>query len=159
MNMARLHLLVNHVPVIAVPIGTLLLVGGIFRGSRECQKAALWLLVLAGLSAGAAFLTGDPAASALARLAPEANLAAIGAHDEAAGMALAGSLAVAATAFPGLFAFRRSRKGAPVAYKAVVLALCIIACGLLARTAYFGGLIRHTETTVLVVPAEDGARH
>jgi len=42
MNGAHLHLLLNHIPVIGVPLGLLLLAFAFLRRSEEWKRAALW---------------------------------------------------------------------------------------------------------------------
>ena len=61
MNGAHLHLLINHVPVLGIVFGLLLLVFGWWRKSEEIKKAALGTFVVIAFSAVAAFLTGEPA--------------------------------------------------------------------------------------------------
>src|ERR1041384_6680410 len=61
MNGAHLHLIVTHLPVLGTGFGTLLLGLGLIRRSRVIQQLALSVLVLAGVTAGAAYLTGEGA--------------------------------------------------------------------------------------------------
>jgi hypothetical protein len=70
MNWANVHIAINHVPVIGALIGFLLLAYAAWRRSPEVQRVTLGLLVLVGLSALAAFLTGDPALDVLTAAVP-----------------------------------------------------------------------------------------
>jgi len=61
MNGAQLHLALNHLPVIGTLIALLVLAAGMALRNETVRRTALVLLVGAGLAAGGAFLTGEPA--------------------------------------------------------------------------------------------------
>ena len=65
MSNAHWHLILNHLPVLGVPFGAVLLGLGLLRGTMALQRAGLAVLVLAGLAAGVAYLTGEPAEHAV----------------------------------------------------------------------------------------------
>ena len=77
MNGAHLHLLLNHIPVIGVPLGLLLLAFAFLRRSEEWKRAALWTR---GDRALAGSLLLGPASSVL--LARTANLGGLIKHPE-----------------------------------------------------------------------------
>lgn len=60
MTWAHLHLALNHVPVIGILIGLLLLGFGIFRGSRELTRSSFWLLAGLAVITVFVYLTGEP---------------------------------------------------------------------------------------------------
>jgi len=62
MNGAYVHLALNHIPVVAVPVGVLLLLAGLVRKSRELTQAAMVLWVLVALISIAVLKSGGPAA-------------------------------------------------------------------------------------------------
>lgn len=149
MTPAHVHLVLNHAPVVGMPLAALLLVAGIARKSRELQVAALMGIVLVALATVPVFLTGEPAEKQIEHAAGVSEKT-IGAHEDAAKWALG------ATELAGLIALAtlmRSR-GLRLAGGLTLLALfaAALAISTLARTAYLGGHIRHPE----IVPGAVG---
>lgn len=145
MTDAHWHLIVNHLPVLGVPFGAALLGLGLLRSQVALQRAALGVLILAGVAAGVAYLTGEPAEHALEALRalgprPESL---IEAHEEAALAAtvMTGVLALAA----GLGLWRLQRGSAGRAWMAGTLTLALIATLALGWVATLGGRISHPE--------------
>jgi hypothetical protein len=60
-NWAHVHLMINHFPVIGMPIGILLLAYALVRKSEEVKTAGLGLFVLIALMTISVFLTGEGA--------------------------------------------------------------------------------------------------
>jgi hypothetical protein len=144
MNPAHLHLITTHVPVVGTFLGTGLLVYGCCRNSEELKRASLWVLLVMTLLVVAAYLSGAPAAALLKRLMLGVSMDATDQHAEVGILALTGSMVLGAASLTGLFIFRRNKK-LPGAYVMLMLALGLLACGLLAWTANLGGKIRHVE--------------
>jgi hypothetical protein len=142
---AHPHLIVNHVPVVASAIGVLLLVvAHLRRTDRGMLDAALIVLVVAGLGAVAAFLTGDPAEHRV-RGIPGVDEASIEEHHSIAWIASAVSVA---TAIGAVWTWARTRRvaGPPSRrWMAVLFLLAVASAALLAWTSNVGGVIRHTE--------------
>jgi hypothetical protein len=143
MDSVQLHLALNHLPVIGVPLLTLMLsVGWGFR-QTEVIRFALWSLLILSALAIAIKFTGDFAAEAL-----QQELASVGelvsAHEESADQATTGVflLAIAAT-----IALITGRRGRVILRWALVLVLLagIATSVLYARTAHQGGVIKHPE--------------
>lgn len=143
MNQAHLHLLVNHLPVFAVTFGLLALVWTIARRSGEMRWASIGLFLLAGVSAWVAAETGEGAEEIVERI-PGVTKALIHNHEEAAEIANVFVWILAASA-AGLAGIVRIRPQLLKAYQIGVLILALISSGLLARTAFLGGEIRHDE--------------
>ena len=61
MNWAHLHLALNHVPVIGLPIVLLLLGWGIVKRSPELLKASFGLIILLAVVTVIVQVTGEPA--------------------------------------------------------------------------------------------------
>ena len=143
MNGAHLHLLINHVPVLGTFFGLALLAFGAWKGSDELRKAALGTFVIAALASVATYLTGDPAEHVVKGLAGVSS-ALIERHDDAAGVALGGAIALGVLALGGLIWFRGGR---PIKswFGALALAAAILVTGMMAWTANLGGQIRHSE--------------
>jgi hypothetical protein len=143
MNGVHLHLIVTHLPVLGVAFGTVLLGVGLWRKSRAVQQTALSVLVLAGLAAGLAFLSGEGAEEAI-----EETLAGGKGYlerHEAAG--LAGLIAAGLAGGVALIALAIGRRGRPLSRSLATLNLIIalFASGILAWVANLGGKIGHPE--------------
>ncbi len=143
MNPVHLHLLLNHAPVVGIPIAGVLLAWGIAQADRRLQRTAFALLVALALLTLPVFLTGEPAEETVEHL-PGVAETMIGRHEDLA------TFAAAATAALGLIAVAAlalSRKGRAVPRPAALAGLVgvIASAAFLTPTAYLGGQIRHTE--------------
>jgi phosphoglycerol transferase MdoB-like AlkP superfamily enzyme len=143
MNWAHVHLAVNHLPVILVPVGVALLAIAGIRRSQDLTTASLGLLVVTALIVGGVFLTGEPAEGVVERVAG-ISTDAIEAHEEAA------LVAAVVTALAGLLALAvlvavRGEQQATTWMLIMTLGAGIAAAALLARAANLGAYIRHSE--------------
>ena len=154
MNAAHLHLLLNHAPVFGVLFALALLGLGQLRRSDEFSRLGLLCLIISGLAALAAMLTGEPAEEAVEHLAGVTERA-IHAHEEAAELAAVATYAGSAVALAALMFFRRTGLGPRLTTLALIVALA--AFGLMARTANLGGQIRHPEIAGSVAATEEHA--
>ncbi|MFB3921144.1 MAG: hypothetical protein ACE145_05445 [Terriglobia bacterium] len=142
-NPAHVHLILNHVPVIGVALGILLLVLALFRKSQELKKISLGFFVLMGAAAVPAFLTGEPAEGIVKDL-PGVSRDMIERHEEAALAALIVLIVLGVCCLAALYVFRRA-PAMPVWVMGVVLVLSIVSGGLMAYTANLGGQVHHQE--------------
>ena len=143
MSWGYLHLVLNHVPVIGMFLGLLLLLVAFVRNSEELKKVTLALLVLIALVTIPVYLTGEPAEEMIENI-PGTSEAMIEQHEDAALFSMIAVEVTGITALAGLLIFgRKKRPGNLLAI--VTLALSMICGGLLAWTANLGGQIRHTE--------------
>ena len=142
MTGAHLHLVLNHVPVILVPVAFVMLLYAMASKSVDLTKGALALLIVSTLFGGGAFLTGEPAEDALKQI-PEVSTEAIEPHEELA------TFAAGATTLAGVFALVVLLKwqpgGATPWTMIATLVIAFVAAVLLAWTAYLGGRINHPE--------------
>ncbi|MCX6921688.1 MAG: hypothetical protein NT154_00485 [Verrucomicrobia bacterium] len=143
MNGAHFHLLINHIPVLGTFFGLALLAFAAWKRSNELRKAAFGTFVVAALAAVATYLTGEPAEDVVKGMAG-ISAALIERHDNAAGIALGGAIALGVLALGGLIWFRG---GKPIRnwFSTLALAAAILVTGLMAWTANLGGQIRHSE--------------
>lgn len=144
MNVVQIHLMMNHVPLVAPVAAGLLLVIGFAVKSQPVIRTGLLTLIAAALFALPVYFTGEPVEEVAERL-PGVTQSSIETHESSAkatiallGLLGAGSIAV-------LLAYRR--KALPLGVGGVMLALCLVAAGQVAWTAHLGGQIRHTELT------------
>lgn len=159
MNGAHLHLLLNHLPVIGVVIGFLLLSAARLRKSAELTKVSLGLLALVALIALPVYITGEPAEEVVEHL-PGVSEGLIERHEQAGIVALIAMGITGAVSLAGLLLFRGERK-VPSWFAASALALSVISAVVMGWTANLGGQIRHTEIrggSSPSPPAEAGGR-
>lgn len=154
MNVVQVHLMLNHVPVIA-PVMALLLIGaGLVAKSQPVIRAGLVTLIAAAFITIPVFFTGEPVEEIAEKL-PGIDKQRIETHEDSAkaSLALLGVLGVGALAV--LLTYRR--RALPAGVGAAVVALCLVAVGQVAWTAHQGGQIRHTELTGGAVASSGGA--
>jgi uncharacterized membrane protein len=156
MSDAQIHLLLNHVPILGVPVAALLLMAAALRRSEDLAKAGLWALLVAGLAAVPVYLTGHGAEELVEHL-PGVVESAIHAHEEAAEAALTGVLVLGAGGLLAL-AFAWKRRAVPWRGVYALLAASLPVFGLLAYAGHLGGLIRHPELRGAAGPAVPGAQ-
>jgi uncharacterized membrane protein len=156
MSAAHFHLMLNHIPLLGLVFGAALLAYGLWRGAEDVQKASLGLLAVAGLSAIAVYLTGEPAEEIVEGLAGVSHDA-IEAHEEWGWYALIAGIATGAVALGTLLVgWMRERLGRGAVVLTLVLAL--LSSGLIGYTANLGGKISHPELrgeTTTVVDGDD----
>jgi hypothetical protein len=155
-NWTHIHLMINHLPVIglAVPI-TLLLVDWA-RKNRKLEWLSLQMFVVFALLGIPVYLTGSPASHQLREM-PGISRDAIHRHSNAADFAFWTMEGLGAISLGALYKFR-STETVPQRLTAALLALAVVALGLMLWTADLGGKTRHSkeETSIAVVV---GARH
>jgi hypothetical protein len=142
MNLAHLHLILNHIPVIGIPVALMFLVYGLYVKNQSSQRFAL--LVLIGLAAMVlpVYLTGEPAEEVVEHL-PGVVESLIESHEDAAMFSLVLTLITGAAAFVALWFQKNPIKGH--LFNLVVVGVASLAVLSLLYTANLGGKIRHTE--------------
>ena len=143
MNAAHWHLIVNHISLFTLVIGTGVLIAQMKRRSVDLRILAVVLFVVTAVFAFVADQTGDSAAEIVKALGSGFD-AQIHEHDEAAEWALRSGILVGLLALGMEWAARKK----PTWFKPlqwVLLVFAIQGCAVFARTAYLGGMIRHTE--------------
>ena len=143
MDWIQLHLALNHLPVVGVPLLVLLLILGWWRKSMEVMRLSFWALTVLAAAAIAIKFTGDFAAEqATEQLMPVKEY--VARHEQA------GDQVTTAVFFLGLtsaLALFLSRQGRPLRawVPALVITLGLITGLFYARTAHSGGQISHPE--------------
>lgn len=155
MSAAHLHLILNHIPLLGLLFGAALLAYGLWRGSEDVQKASLGLLAVAGLSAIAVYLTGEPAEEMVEGLAGVSHDAAE-AHEEWGWYALMAGIATGVVALGTLLlGWVRERLGRGAVVLTLILAL--LSSGLIGYTANLGGKVSHPELRATTTDAQPAA--
>lgn len=143
MNGAHLHLMVNHVSLFSLLIGTCTLAASIKRKSVDLRVLAVALFVATGIFAWVAMETGEQAETVL-KTVGEGFESFIHDHEQAADWALRSGILVATLAITMEWAARKKQNW----FKALQWTLLVFAihgCTVFAATAFLGGKIRHTE--------------
>jgi heme A synthase len=143
MNGAHFHLLVNHSSLFALVIGTAVLAASMMRKSVDLRVLAVVLFVLAGLFGWISVESGEKAADIVKTLGGGADPF-VNEHADAATWAERSGFFVAVLAIAMEVAVRKKTKWVkPLSWALLIFAFH--GCTVFARTAYLGGLIRHTE--------------
>ncbi|TXF78831.1 hypothetical protein [Chryseobacterium sp.] len=143
MDQTHIHLLITHLPVFGSLLGTLILGYGMWKKSNTTVIASYYVLVISALGAVVAYVTGEGAEETVENIQGVSEKV-IEQHADFAVFALVALIAVGVFSLLGIFArLTASTLAKPAA--TVALLLGIISFGLVARTGYLGGQIRHTE--------------
>jgi hypothetical protein len=142
MNAVQIHLMLNHIPVLAPLLAAVLVAIGMTFRSQPILRVALVLLMFGALMAIPVYLTGDPVEHVVEGL-PGVREPGIEQHEAAAlwSMILLGALGL--TAAVGMTTYRS--RPLPRGLAGVVLVGSLVVAGHMAWTAHLGGQIRHTE--------------
>ena len=143
MDLAHLHLLLNHFPTIGTIMGGGLFVLSLITNSDDLKRASLVVLLGISLIAIPTYISGNGAQDAVKSL-PGVSKTLIETHEGAALVALGFIEVTGAFAWLGLWQFRRLAR-VPNWNLAVILILTVVSLGLMARASYLGGEIRHGE--------------
>jgi len=149
MNLAHIHLLLNHFPTIGFGMALGLFLVALVRNSEELKRTSLVIFFLISALAIPTYLSGNAALETLCSgpegaCPPGVSVAHIRAHEDAA---LPGFLLMEITGFVawlGLWQFRLMSR-TPRWNVSAVLLLSILSFALMARAANIGGEIRHPE--------------
>ena len=143
MNMAHIHLLVNHFPIIgSIFISIMFLIALIFK-NVFLQKLSLWFLVVVALFTAVAYISGDGAKSILENVTrvPEGVM-----HDHES-MARVGLIlmffAGAVSLFGVIFYSRKSTL--PRYLQIIVMAILVVSVIVFIYVGYLGGQVSHPE--------------
>lgn len=143
MNDAHLHLLVNHISLFALAIGAVALAVSMKRKSADLRLFATALFVVTGVFAWIAVKTGGNAADMVKTLGGGAEPF-IHEHAGAAAWAQRSGTIVGSLAIGTEWAIRKKKKWVKT-LQWILLVLALHGSAVFIRTAYLGGLIRHTE--------------
>lgn len=143
MNPAHLHLLLNHMPVLGIIFGVLVLAVGLSRRNRTLIHLSYATFIVSGLLAIPVFLTGGEAEDEVEGK-PGVTEEFIEEHEAAAKYAFYEALALGAFAIGAAYHSYRTKRNAPAIGILMLLASLFVSTVMM-RTAYLGGYIRHTE--------------
>ena len=156
MNLTHLHLLITHLPIFGSILGGLALAYGLWSRSNDTKIAAYILLIISSVGAGVAYLTGEAAEETVENIQGIVETT-IKTHEEFALFAISSMIVLGIASILGLFL--TIRNSPMIRTTAVtILVISILSFGLVARTGYLGGLIRHTEiaNSTTIAPEDSG---
>lgn len=143
MNQAHIHLLITHLPIFGSVLGAFVLAHALWTKTNATKMAAYCIFVLSAVGAGIAYLTGEGAEEAVENL-PGVLETAIEQHEEVALFALISLIVLGVASLVALWITSKNKpQTRSMAF--VVFFLALISFGIVARTGYLGGQIRHTE--------------
>jgi uncharacterized membrane protein len=142
MNYAHLHLILNHIPIVALPLATAFLLFAFVKKNQQMKKFSLVVLVLIGLVTLPVYFTGEPAEHMLDGV-PSVTEDVIEPHEEMGEKALIISLIASALAVSALVIVKDEKRNQQLVVATLLVA--IFGSMALGYTGYTGGKIRHTE--------------
>ena len=143
MNLAHLHLLLNHFPTVGFGVGLGLFMVALAAKSDTLKQVGLGIFFLIALLTIVVYLSGNAADLAIGKL-PGVSESLISVHEDAALLAYVFMELTGFAAFLGLWQLRRTARTASWNLAAVSI-LSIVTFALMARAATLGGEIRHSE--------------
>jgi uncharacterized membrane protein len=153
MNLAHLHLLLNHFPTVGMIVGLGVFITGLVAKSDDLKRASLAIFFGIALLSIPVFVTGRGAELELMDK-PGISKTIVESHETAAFIALWFMELTGALGWLGLWQYRRLSR-VPQATVAAVLLAGLVTFGLMTRAANIGGQIQHAEIRTGPAPAED----
>jgi hypothetical protein len=149
MNLAHLHLLLNHLPIIGTLVTLGLFAASLAGNQDDLKQGSLALFSLIALFAIPTYMSGNAAQDAIKNV-PDVSKSLVEAHQGAALLAFVLMEITGAAALVGLWRFSRTVKNPWLSRPAqlnliAVLALAILTSVLMAVAGTTGGAIRHPE--------------
>jgi uncharacterized membrane protein len=152
MNLAHVHLWLNHFPTIGMIFGLGMFVMAIAGKSDDLKRAILVIFFAIALLSIPTFASGTAAGLALSKN-PEVSKPMVDTHETAAFEALWFMELTGALAWLGLWQYRRLSRLPQGTLTAVLLA-GLVTFALMTRAANIGGEIRHPEVRANAAPVE-----
>jgi uncharacterized membrane protein len=157
MDLAHVHLLLNHFPVIGAIFGFGFLLAGIFGRSDDLKRASLVIFLGISLLTIATYVSGNGAEESICKAAqpedpcgdPAVSHALIQAHESAALVSFGFMELTGALAWLSLWQFRRLAR-VPRWNLLAVLVFSAVTLLLMANASNLGGDIRHPEIRAAV---------
>tara|TARA_R110002033_G_scaffold77030_1_gene128720 strand:- start:30237 stop:30725 length:489 start_codon:yes stop_codon:yes gene_type:complete len=143
MNDAHFHLVVNHLPIVGVLIGFLVLLAGLIMKKPQIKNAALGIFIFSALTAIVAFLTGEGAEEIVENL-PGISETLIHKHEEYAELFLAMMQILGVTSLITLFLQYKKLPFSKYGF-VLILLLSMVTMGIAKYVGTSGGEITHIE--------------
>ena len=143
MNGAHFHLIVNHLPIVGILIGFLVLITGFLLKKPQVKVTALGIFVFSALASIAAFYSGEGAEEIVERI-PGISETLINKHEETAEIFFILILILGGISLVTMFL--EIKKSNLSKFGFILVTLIALGAGVLAKNVgTTGGEIRHTE--------------
>lgn len=143
MNALHFHLIITHLPIFASLLGAMVLAYGMLKDSKTTREAAYFILILAGIGTVLSNISGENAEE-LAETISGITESSIEEHEESVSLVFWTLVPSAVAALLSLLAgWKKPEFEKKLGMLAIVFALFGFAA--VARTAWLGGQIRHSE--------------
>jgi len=146
MNLAHVHIVLNHVPSLGSFAGLLLLAAALYQKNDELKKLAFLVLTLISMAIIPTYITGGEA-ERLVRQNASVSLPMIQVHQNAAMLTLLLMTITGTLAWFGLWEYRRFASAGPVTSIGALIS-SVLTAGFITFTASLGGKISHPEVRV-----------
>ena len=143
MDLTHLHLVITHLPIFSSVLGGLVLAYALLKRSEPTGIAAYGLFIISSIGAGVSYLTGE-AAEHTAEHIPGITQNTIERHEEFALFALTSFILLGVLALVAII-ITMKKPSLSRRFAVLVLIASLVSFGIVARTGYLGGQIRHTE--------------
>lgn len=143
MNGAHLHLIVNHLPIVGIIIGLLVMIAGLILKKDQIKQTALGINIFSALTSLFAFFTGEEAEEVVEHLQGVSETL-IHIHEEYAELFFTLSLILGAISIVTMYLSIKANKYAKYGFL-VVLGLSLVLVFIGKQVGTSGGEIRHTE--------------
>jgi len=143
MNPFHLHLLVNHLPIVGIFLATLVLISGLILKNHTIKQVALCLIIIAGIGAFVAHVTGEGAEES-SELRSDFSHDLIEKHEHASEPFF--QIMIALTLLSAVALYFSAKKKSWSNYLIILITVISIAAAYFAQQAgTSGGAIRHPE--------------
>ncbi len=145
MDLAHLHLLINHFPIVGTIIGTFIMLFALVKKEKNLQRAVLVLWVVLAALSPLVMNTGEEAEHKVEEMAGISDDS-IHEHEEAAEYAYWLMIGLGVISLAAL-ALHKMGSDILLATK-ISFVISLFAATAMVRTGYLGGLIRHIEVPI-----------
>ena len=143
MNLAHVHIVLNHVPSLGSIAGFLLLAAGIYKRDEALKQFAYGVLVLISMAVLPTYVTGAEA-QRIVEKSPAYSAGMVQLHQNAAMITLLCMTAAGMFAWLGMWEYRRHSRSGPLTTVATLISTMAATASVL-LTASIGGKINHLE--------------
>src|SRR6516165_7867601 len=143
MNLAHLHIVLNHVPSLGSIAGLLLLAAGIYKKDEAIKQFAYGVLVLITMAVLPTYVSGAEAQRLVSK-SPTYSAGMVQLHQNAAMITLLAMTAAGMFAWLGVWEYRRHSRSGPLTTMATLISTMAAVATVLV-TASIGGKISHME--------------
>lgn len=143
MSQVHLHLIITHLPVFGSILGALVLGYGLWGKSNQTKNTAYLIFIISAMGAAIAYFTGEGAEEAVEEIQGVSE-SIIELHEDSAMYALISMIVLGVFSIVAMVV-NRLKTSFIQSMSIFVLIFSFVSFGLVARTGYLGGQIRHTE--------------